>query len=222
MTSASPSITAVIINFRTPDLLRRAVRSFRTYYPAIPLLLIDNGSHDGCDTVMRELQRQSPDRTELLLNRQNLHHGPAMDQALHHVRTQYVLFLDSDSEVVQGGFLEGMLGVAKSDDAHYAIGKKIFMNRRGFDVSEPAGGMPYIRPMCMLVHRERYLLLPPFERHGAPCLTNMHAAVDRGFAVLHFPVEEYVFHAGRGTASIHGYRLGIRGRFNHLMNRLGL
>jgi hypothetical protein len=220
--SASLAVTAVIINFRTPDLLRGAVQSFRTHYPTTPLLLIDNGSADGSDTLMRELQGQSPDHTELLLNQLNVHHGPAMDQALRHVNTPYVFFLDSDCEVRKGGVLEAMFGLAESDQAHYAIGKKIFMNKRGFDVEGPLGATPYIRPICMLVHRERYLSLPPFERHGAPCLTNMRAAVTHGFTLLHFPIEEYVHHAGRGTASIYGYRLGIRGKLNHFLNRLGL
>jgi len=222
MMSSSLGVTVVIINFRTPDLLRRAVSSFRTHYPAAPLLLIDNGSHDGSDIAMRELWRQSPDQTRLLLNHQNLHHGPAMDQALRHVQTPYVLFLDSDCEVLKEGLVERMIDVAHSDESHYAIGKKIFMNKRGFDVAESEDATPYIRPICMLVHRERYLSLPPFERHGAPCLTNMCAATARGLTLIHFPVEEYVVHLGRGTASIHGYRLGLRGRFNHFLNRLGL
>jgi GT2 family glycosyltransferase len=219
---ASSTVTAVIINFRTPDLLRRAVQSFRTHYPTTPLLLIDNGSGDGSDALLCELQRHSPDYTEVVVNHANVHHGPAMDQALRYVKTPYVFFLDSDCEVRKGGFLEAMFELAKSEQTHYVIGKKIFMNKRGFDVEERDGGTPYIRPICMLVQRERYLSLPPFERHGAPCLTNMRAAVARGFVLLHFPIEDYVYHAGRGTASIYGYRLGFRGKLNHLLNRLGL
>lgn len=219
---ASPPVTAVIINFQTPDLLRRAVTSFRTRYPAIPLLLIDNGSRDGSENVMRELQRQSTGPIELLLNRKNLHHGPAMDQALRHVQTPFVFFLDSDCEVRRGGFLEQMIERVQSDETHYAAGKKIFMNKRGFDIPESPGATPYLRPICMVVDRERYLSLPPFERHGAPCLTNMRAAVARGLVLIHFPVEEYVFHTGRGTARAHGYRLGVRGKLNHLLNRFGL
>ncbi len=51
---------------------------------------------------------------------------------------------------------------------------------------------------------------------------NFIAADNAGFVLVHFPVEEYVHHEGRGTATRHGYRLGLRGKLNHLLNRLRL
>ncbi len=216
------SLTTVIINFKTPDLTARAVESFRSVYPSLPLLLIDNGSGDDDRRVLERLCAVAPGTTRLLLNDVNRHHGPAMDQALHEVETPFVLFIDSDCEVLRGGFAEAMLMQVGEDSRGYVVGKKIFMNDRGFDVQEQPGAHPYIRPICMLVRRELYLQLPPFERHGAPCLANMRAAQASGFGLIHFPVEEYVRHEGRGTASRHGYRLGWRGRLNHLMNKIGL
>jgi glycosyltransferase involved in cell wall biosynthesis len=218
----APGVTAVVINFRTPDLTRRAVESFRSFYPALPLLLVDNGSEDESGRTLEELRAVAPEKTTLILNPSNRHHGPAMDQALRTVDTPFVLFLDSDCEVVQGGFVEAMLARATEEHRNYIVGKKIFMNDRGFDVAEESGAHPYIRPICMLVRRELYLGLPPFERHGAPCLANMRAARTTGLGLIHFPVEEFVRHEGRGTASRHGYRLGWRGRLNHLMNKIGL
>jgi glycosyltransferase involved in cell wall biosynthesis len=218
----SSAVTVAIINFGTPDLTRRAVESFRSLYPSLPLLLIDNGSQDESRRTLEELRSLAPAATELILNESNRHHGPAMDQALRHVQTPYVLFLDSDCEVLRGEFVEAMIGLAGKAPGAYAVGKKIFMNDRGFDVAEGPGAHPYIRPICMLIRRELYLRLPPFERHGAPCLANMRAALAEGLPLAHFPVEDYVRHEGRGTASRHGYRLGWRGRLNHLMNRIGL
>ena len=216
------AVTAVVINFRTPDLTRRAVESFRSFYPSPPLLLIDNGSGDESRESLEQLCSQAPDRTRLILNESNVHHGPAMDQALHLVNTPFALFLDSDCEVLRGGFVEAMLARAGEDPRNYAVGKKIFMNDRGFDILEGPGAHPYIRPICMLVRREIYLQCPPFERHGAPCLANMRAAQASGFELVSFPVEDFVRHEGRGTASRYGYRLGWRGRLNHLMNKIGL
>lgn len=216
------SVTAVIINFKTPDLTRRAVESFRSFYPALPLLLIDNGSGDESGNVLDRLRVMSPDNTVVVKNELNRHHGPAMDQALRMLETPFVLFLDSDCEVLQGGFVEAMVARAQEDQHNYIVGQKVFMNDRGFDVSEQPGAHPYIRPICMLVRRELYLQLPQFERHGAPCLANMRAARASGFGLIHLPVEQFVYHEGRGTASRHGYRLGWKGRLNHLMNKIGL
>ncbi len=222
MPPAPLPLTVVVINFQTPDLTSQAVRSLRRFYPDVPLLLIDNGSGDTSPRALEELRQAQPGPTELLLNVTNLHHGPAMDLALRLLQTPYVLMFDSDCLVERGGFLEAMLDLAQETPQGYAVGKKIFMNDRGFDVAESPGAHPYIRPICMLVNRERYLKFPPFERHGAPCLANMRAAAAAGLALLHFPVEDYVRHLGRGTASRHGYRLGWRGRLNHLLNRFGL
>jgi glycosyltransferase involved in cell wall biosynthesis len=222
MKSPALPVTVVIINFRTPDLTERAVRSLRRFYPDIVLLLIDNDSHDGNIHLLRNLLALSPEQTRLIENPSNRHHGPAMNQGLRLAKTPYVLFLDSDCEVLKGGFVESMLKMLIENDRCYAVGKRIFMNDRGFDVIDGPDAHPYIRPICMLVKRESYLSLPPFVRHGAPCLANMRAAAAQGLTLSNFPVEEYVHHEGRGTASRHGYKLGVRGKINHVLNKLGL
>jgi len=220
--TAVQQVTTVIINFQTPDLSERAVVSFRKYYPDRPLLLIDNGSRDHSVTILSRLHRESPKTITLLLNKNNLHHGPAMDQALRQLESAFVLFLDSDCAVLQGGFIEPMLEALSGKQECYVIGQRTFMNKRGFDVSGGADSTPYIRPICMLVKRELYLSLPPFERHGTPCLANMRAARERGLELLHFSIEEFIDHKGRGTAGRFGYNLGWKGKWNYLLNRFGL
>lgn len=220
--STMNQLTVVSVNYRTPDLIARAVQSFREHYPHLPLLLVDNGSGDDSVDRLMALQAAHPDHTDLVLNTENRHHGPAMDQAVRTVDTPLVLFLDSDIVVRRGGFVEGMMRALADVPRSYATGKRIWMNRRGFDVDESAGGTPYIRPICMMLRRPLYLTLPAFRRHGAPCLDNMRAAYQQGLQLIHFPVEDYIEHDGRGTAGRHGYRLGLRGRVNHLLNSLGV
>ncbi len=215
-------VTVVVINYRTPDLTERAVRSLRRWYPSIRLLLIDNGSGDGSAQLLGRLRDESPSSTELLCNGTNLHHGPGMDQAARRVETPFVLFLDSDCEVIEGHFVEQMLELMRQSKSGYAVGKKIWMDGRGFDRDEGQGAHPYIRPICMLLNREAYCRFPPFEIHGSPCLANFTAASAAGLQLVHFPVEEYVAHLGRGTAGRHGYRLGLRGKINYFMHWLGL
>ena len=216
-------VTAVIIHYKTPDLIRCAVASLREFYPRLPLVIIDNGSNAGSAGTLAGLKAAHPDSTRLILNSENLHHGPAMDQALRDVHSPFLLFLDSDCRVTSGGFLEQMLEILKTHDNHYAAGKRVYMNRRGFDVpAGTAGAIPYIRPVCMLLKRSLYLTLPKFQRHGTPCLRNMEQAVESGLALIDFPVERYVHHEGRGTAGRHGYSLGWRGRLNYILQKLGI
>jgi hypothetical protein len=145
-----------------------------------------------------------------------------MDQALRTVNTPLVLLLDSDTVIRRRGLLEAMMRALADVPNSYATGKRTWMNRRGFDIEESAGGVPYIRPICMLLRRDLYLTLPPFRRHGAPCLENMRAAHQQKLQLIPFPVEHYIDHDGRGTAGRHGYHLGVRGRVNHLLNSLGI
>jgi len=214
-------VTAAIINFQTPDLTRLTLTTFKSFYPSIPVLLIDNGSQDESVEVLRELSAKHA-MVMPLLNHRNRHHGPAMDQALRLIQTEYALILDSDVRVKKKGFLEGMLDIFRSEPDCYAAGTKIWVNDRGFNVPEGTDAHPYVRPVCMLLRTRLYLELTPFEWHGAPCLANMIAASARHLRLVNYDLEEYIDHEGQGTASRHGYRLGLRGKINHLLNRLGL
>ncbi len=217
------SVTAVVINYGTPELVLRAVNSFRQFYPQLPLLLIDNGSPRERGGDLSRFFPPDRGATEIVTNPRNFHHGPAMNQALTRPwMTPAVLFLDSDCVVRGGGFVEEMLSLLERDPSAYAVGKKVMMNKRGFITDQPSGAIEYIRPICMLLKTAAYATLPPFERHGAPCLKNFRAARELGLTLVDFPVEKFVDHQGRGTAGRYGYRLGWRGKLNHLLNRLGL
>lgn len=215
-------ITAVIINYQTPDLTKTALTSFRKFYPQIPILLIDNGSKDNSQEVLKRIVDSHPDLIKFVTNKKNLHHGPAMHQAVGILKNEFMLFFDSDCEVIKGGFIEVMLKELESDDKNYAAGKLIHMNKRGFDVEPSVASIKYIRPICMMIRRSLYKDLEPFQHHGAPCLKNMIAANERGYHLIDFNIEDYVNHKGRGTASRFGYNLGLRGKLNFILNKVGL
>ncbi len=73
-----------------------------------------------------------PGNTGLILNESNRHHGPAMDQALRSVETPFVLFIDSDCEVLQGGFVEAMIARAGEDPQHLYRRQEDLHERPGF------------------------------------------------------------------------------------------
>jgi hypothetical protein len=216
------SVTAVIINYKTPDLTLRAIATFKAAYPAVKTLLIDNGSGVEFADVMVTIRSSWPD-VELTVNAKNLHHGPAMDQAMGLVLTPWVLFLDSDCEVLKPGFIEVLMEQCMGNKDAYAAGTLFYMNKRGFVVQkDKRGAIPYIHPYCALLKKELYGTLPPFELHGSPALRNMTAAGEKGYALVDVPLEAYVKHEFRGTAGRFGYGLGIKGRLNFLLNRIGL
>jgi glycosyltransferase involved in cell wall biosynthesis len=221
------SITAVVVNFRTLELTRRCVESFIAHYPRVPLILIDNGSRDESTDYVREAAR-SHAHIHAVLNPRNRYHGPSLDQGVRFAETSHVFTLDSDCEVLRGGFLE-LMHASFDDPATYAVGELRYKNRFGYtygydDRAQPnkPGRIPYVHPYAMLLDREKYLGLRRFIHHGAPCIRNMEDASRAGYAVLNFPVHEFVHHLTRGTSASQGYGLvrGVAHRIEFYANAL--
>jgi glycosyltransferase involved in cell wall biosynthesis len=210
-------ITVIIVNYRTLDLTTRCVESLREHYPTVKVILIDNGSLDPSREYIR---RMAANHQEIagLLNPGNRFHGPALDQGLRACQTQLALTLDSDTEVIKGGFLEGM-AAACADPEVYAVGRRVYMDWFGYETSAHTPlAFPSIHPSCMLLRRAIYLRLRPFIHHGSPGIRNMRQAWRAGYRLLDFPVHEYVIHKGRGTCSQYGYGLGLQHTIENLLH----
>jgi cellulose synthase/poly-beta-1,6-N-acetylglucosamine synthase-like glycosyltransferase len=212
------AVTAVVINFQTPDLLNTAVHSFRKFYPDVQMVIVDNGSKDASRTLIEELRLQHAN-TAIHYIGKNIFHGPAMHQATQKIKTDFIFFLDTDTETQRGGFLEAMLKNFEEEKNLYAIGRVNHVNKRGFPAEN---GIPIVLTPYMILKREVYVALPPFEHHGMPTLKNFSAAQQHGYTVCNFPIQEYIVHKGRGTASRFGYGLGMRGKMEYLLNKIGL
>jgi len=200
-------ITALIINYRTLDLTERCVTSLLRHYPDVSPLLIDNGSQDSSTDYIREVSEKHLNVQSLLLP-QNIYHGPAMDLGIRTIHTPYMFSLDSDCEILRDGFLELMLPLFQ-DPKLYAVGSLSLKNRYGF-ASRPGirHYVRYINPHAMLIDVKKYRQLKPFFHHGAPCIKNMKDAEKAGFIVQDFPIQDFIYHEGRGTCSHYGYGLG--------------
>jgi glycosyltransferase involved in cell wall biosynthesis len=215
----SDQVRTVIINFQTPDLLRIAVESFRKFYPQSQLTIIDNGSEDISRDVIRGMQRDTPQHTDVLFLGENIFHGPAMHRAMNEVKEDYVFFLDSDTETNKNGFLEAMQGEIEKSANIYGVGRYLTVSKRGF---QKITGITVLAPAYMMIRRNIYFDLRPFEHHGMPVLKNFVSAQERGFKLNSFPIEEYIEHRWRGTASRFGYGLGWRSKIDLVLNKMGL
>jgi glycosyltransferase involved in cell wall biosynthesis len=206
--------SAVIVHHNTPYLLKAAVWSLRSMYPSLEILVVDSGSSQDVAAEARSIVHAA--HGKVIHRNENVHHGPGMDIGLRDVASRYVLLFDSDCIAFRNGFIEGMMSQLDRGDA-YMCGEMMTVDGSGFNAEE---GQPYIHPKCALVDRERYLTLPPFEKHGAPCLTNQRAASEAGMRLIDFPVDDHIFHLGRGTVSGHGYGLGWKSRLAKVGRKL--
>ncbi len=212
-------IRIVVINFQTPDLLKTAIESFRKFYLKSKITIVDNGSKDNSREFIEGIRQGFPDNIETLLLDKNIYHGPAMNYALNKIKEDYVFFLDSDTETRQGGFLESMFAELESLETIYGIGRQITVNKRGF-LAET--GNTILTPAYMMIRRSLYSYFPPFEHHGQPVMKNFVAAQKRGYKIKSFPIEDFIDHRWRGTASRFGYGLGWGGKIDFVLNKLGI
>ena len=218
-------VTALMVHYRTPDLLRVAVESFYGQCPDVPMLVFDNGSigspeGEASRTLFEELESRFAPALRIERHPRNLFHGPALDLALRdRIETPYAFILDSDTRTLRPGFLPAMVERLEADERHYAIGAAEQVNERGF---KQAGGMRILLTPYLLLRTALYPRFEPIVHHGQPTLFHFRDAQRQGYVLLDFPIESYIEHEWRGTASRFGYRLGWRGRIDYLLNRLGM
>lgn len=219
VSSQPTDIEALVVNFQTPDLLERAVATFKQWYPDIPTLIVDNGSRDESrQMIARLVERHGPTVRTLLLE-ENIFHGPALDRAIRSMTAELIYVFDSDAFTLRGGFLEEMRRGLLATPRSYGAGKVVTVDHRGFHARS---GIPIVTTPHMLLRRPLYAQFPPFEHHGMPTLKNFTAAHAAGLTMIDFPITDYVEHEGRGTAGRYGYSLGIRSKIDLILHKLGL
>jgi len=196
------NLCGLVVNHRTYDLTKTFIESYVKFYPDLPMLIIDNGSHDDSAEYIRSLPRT---QFQIIMNDINYGHGYALDQGIIAVNADLVMCFDSDCEIIKGGFIEPM-AKAFEDRNLYAIGMFHLVNKGGIDTfiqADPEGKeYPYVHPSTGMYRRSMYLDLPPFRHHGSPCIDNMVEAHRRGYGVVEFPnIRDYVFQSLRRDSS---------------------
>jgi GT2 family glycosyltransferase len=211
-------ITVLIINYQTPDLLDRAISSLLKFYPETATIIFDNGSKDNSIEIINKFSKKHSN-IHVFFNDKNIFHGPAMDFALRNlVETKYCFILDSDTETVKKGFLEEMRNILEENENNYAVGLEKNVNERGF--LHTNGKIKIILAPFMLIKKNIYLKLSPFIHHGQPVMFNFDEAAKNGYKISNYPVDTYINHLWRGTASRFGYKLGIKGKIDFVIEKL--
>lgn len=90
-------LTVVIVNFNTKNLLRQCLASVfkQTKGIGYEVIVIDNGSSDGSGAMVK---KEFP-RARLIKNKKNLGFAKANNQGIRQARGEWVLLLNSDTEI---------------------------------------------------------------------------------------------------------------------------
>ncbi len=121
-------VTIVMLSYGRNDRTLNAVRSLRDNV-RIPfrLLLIDNNSGDEIQKQLEEAQSQN-EFLDLILLQENLGCTRGRMYALQFVKTEYVIFVDNDFEVLPGAVEHLLYSMKLDPDITAATGMAVFPN----------------------------------------------------------------------------------------------
>ena len=189
----------IVINYKTPDLIKKYLSNFRKYFPNLHLVIVDNSNYDRSTDLIYSFCKLDKNMT-LLANVFNLHHGPGLHKAIQYVEHyfSFALIMDSDILFHKQGILNDMKEILPKN--FMCCGKIGQITSRGMGTTN-GNSISYIHPSCMYLNINEYLKLPPAKLHGAPFIDTFSSIKEQGkqYLLIDFEVSNYINHLGRGT-----------------------
>lgn len=143
-------ITALTVNYNTPDLLERLLISFRKFYD-IPYWIVDGSDEEHFAQIKDFAEKY---QVKIIHFNYNIHHGPGLAYGFQNIETDQILLLDSDLIIYNKGFVEDFQSKLKSEN--YGIGAVYPGNYIGNDTEN----VRYLHPACALINRKIALQYP--------------------------------------------------------------
>jgi len=200
-------ITALMVVYKTKDLVVRSYESIRKFYPTLKLMIIDNSGGDECTKYLEELFDKDP-FLQLIKNEKNEGHGSSVHQGIGLIETDLVLMMDSDTEVVSLGGIEGMLDLMTPEV--YGVGKIIKTDLGGRNVPDDFNKWETIDFLLLsvgLINKNQYYNFSPFTRFGLINFKANREINQKGLSnqlFKEFPVLGYIHHYSGGTRAKYG------------------
>ena len=189
----------IVVNYKTPDLIKNLLTNFREYFPKLHLVVVDNSNFDRSTNLIFSFCKKDGNMT-LLANKFNLHHGPGLHKAIRYIENyfDFALIMDSDIKFHRHGILESMKNKLPTD--FICCGKIEMIDDSGINTNKQ-NTIQYIHPSCMYLNINEYLKLSPAKLHGSPFIDTFKSVQEKGKSdfLIDFDVNKYMNHLGRGT-----------------------
>lgn len=117
--SPAPHVTVVIPSKDHADVLEQCVSSIfgKTTYRAFDVLVVDNGSsEDETFALYKRLQEEHPDSFSTVDAPGPFNFSHLVNGGVEQARGSYVVLLNNDTEVIDGEWLEELVGTCSRDD----------------------------------------------------------------------------------------------------------
>jgi GT2 family glycosyltransferase len=220
------TISIIIPTFNNSKLTYSCIKSiidFNIHYK-IEIIVIDNGSTDDTQFVLKNFPSLN-----IIYNNSNLGFSKACNQGARASRSDFLIFLNNDTEVTSG-WIDGLLGCVRSNFLAGVIGCKLLYPDnsiqhagivfgqsnvhhiyRHFHPKHPATNkqrkFQAVTGACMLVPRKLFLSLDGFDEafiNGFEDLDFCFRARNKGFNVIYTPESVVIHHESR-TQGRHTY-----------------
>jgi len=110
-----PSVSVVVVNFNGGDYFRRCLEALsKTAYPNFEVIVVDNASTDGSVDEVKRCFASDP-RVRVVVNSVNVGHAEGCNIGARVSSGEYLVFLDSDTEVRGENWLRELVKVMESD-----------------------------------------------------------------------------------------------------------
>ncbi|QCQ97577.1 glycosyltransferase [Brevundimonas sp. SGAir0440] len=125
---SGPNVTIVVPTYNQASLLKDCIESLAlTSYANYEVLIVDNGSDDAATLdYLDALARRSRHRV-ITIPRQpgGFSYAALMNEAVQHIDTEFVLFLNNDTRVIAPRWLSQMVGYGRMQDVG-AVGARLY------------------------------------------------------------------------------------------------
>lgn len=124
--SHSPRVSILIPNKDNVDVLRRCIDSLfkKTFYDNFEIVIVENNSSDQETFNYYEQLVKTHDNLRVVTWNGSFNYSAINNFGVTHTRGEYLLFLNNDTEVISGDWLEEMLAYAQREDVG-AVGAKL-------------------------------------------------------------------------------------------------
>jgi glycosyltransferase involved in cell wall biosynthesis len=119
--ATSPQVTIGVTSYNALDTVERSIRSAQALdWPALEILVVDDGSVDGSDQIVERLAA-ADDRIRFVRHASNLGCGAARSTLVREARGDYMAFLDDDDEMLPDRLTVQLKALRQAEQAGLAL-----------------------------------------------------------------------------------------------------
>lgn len=200
-------ITAIIVNYNTPEIITRAVESIKNHVPFITI--VDgsdkaNPAYSECDLLSLNYSSSffsEPSIIKVIHTHVNIGHGPGLNIGIQKAKTPYIIVMDSDAVLREPSVISEMYNSIQGDNVY---GAGLVVNVTDAGTTDPKGKYKYLHPYFAMFKKDTFNKYAPFINHGAPWLRTMKEINGKMDVVNIDNIQKKVWHEHRRTRLIAG------------------